>query len=157
MSRTTIAPPHVVYAIRSETRATCNRGTRPRSTSDTPSITGVAVPELVPETIKRAPNTIVTVASTNLRRRRPVGGSGRFRIAVDTFITLTRQAETATTTSVSSIPRANAMTRLRGETANSIWNPSSASAAANALAMTVTMASATSAPSSAPTNAARRS
>ena len=96
----------------------------------------------------------MTVASTSLRRRRPVGGSGRFRIAVETFITLTRHAETATTTRVSSIPSANAMTRLRGETANSIWNPSSASAAANALAITVTIASATSAPSSAPTSAA---
>ena len=40
------------------------------------------------------------------RRRRLfcVGGSGRLRIAVTMFIRLTRQAEKATTTSVSSTP-----------------------------------------------------
>ena len=47
---------------------------------------------------------IATDASTRRRRRSLVGGSGRLRIAVETFITLTRQAETATTARVSSIP-----------------------------------------------------
>ena len=93
-------------------------------------MTGVAVPELVPDAVSSAPSRIATDPSTIRRRRRPVGGSGRFRIAVETFMTLTRQAETATTTSVSSIPSADAMRRLRGLTANWIWRPSSSSAAA---------------------------
>ena len=154
MSVTTIAPPHAVFAVRSDTPATCSNGMRPSRTSETPSMTGVAVPELRPENISAEPSKIATPASTSRRRRRPVAGSGRFRIAVETFMTLTRHAETATTTSVSSIPSAKAMARLRGATANSIWRPSSSSAAANALAITVTMPSATSAPSSAPTSAA---
>ena len=52
------------------------------------------------------------------RRARPcgaartTGGSGRLRIAAAIVIVLTRQAENATTTSVSSTPSAKAMRRL---------------------------------------------
>ena len=113
-SVTTIAPPHAVYATRSGTPATCKSGMRPSRTSETPSMTGVAVPELVPDSVNARPSRIAIEASTSRRRRRPVGGSGRFRIAVETFITLTRHAEMATTTRVRSIPSAKAMTRLRG-------------------------------------------
>ena len=52
---------------------------------------------------------------------------------------------------------ANAMTRLRHETANSIWRPSSGSRAPNACAITSTIPKANAAPSRAPTAAARRS
>ena len=157
MSVTTIAPPQSVFATRSGTPATCSSGINPSRTSETPNMTGVAVPELVPENVSSEPSRIATDPSTIRRRRRPVGGSGRLRIAVETFMTLTRHAETATTTRVSNIPRAKAMARLRGVTANWIRRPSSSSAAAKALAITVTMPNATSAPSSAPTRAARRS
>ena len=94
MSVTTIAPPHAVFAMRSDTPATCSNGMRPSRTSETPSMTGVAVPELCPENVSAAPSKIATPASRSRRRRRPVAGSGRFRIAVETFITLTRHAET---------------------------------------------------------------
>ena len=52
---------------------------------------------------------------------------------------------------------AKAITRLRQETANSIWRPSSGSTAPNACAMTSTIAKAKTAPRSAPTAAARKS
>ena len=88
---------------------------------------------------------------------RAPGGSGRLRIAVAIVIRLTRQAENATTTSVSSTPSANAITRLRAVTANSICEPSSPSTAPKRCAITSTIPNATTAPSSAPTAAAARS
>ena len=64
------------------------------------------------------------------------GGSGRFLIAVAMVIVLTRQAENATTTSVSSTPSAKAISRLRHVNANSICRPASSFSAENAFAIT---------------------
>ena len=71
------------------------------------------------------------------------------------FIRLTRQAEKATTTSVSSTPIAYATTRLGGLTAYAIVELARRSA--NALAITSTIPYATAMPTSAPTAAASRS
>ena len=76
-------------------------------------MSGVAALPEAPLRIISAPSAIVTKASTSLRLRRGEGGSGRFRIAVEIVITLTRQAEKATTSSVRSPPIANATKRLR--------------------------------------------
>jgi len=80
-----------------------------------------------------APSAIAIAASTNRLRRCWSGGSGRFRIAVEIVITLTRHAENATTASVSSAPIANATNRLRAVTAYSTWKPASSFADPNAL------------------------
>ena len=89
-------------------------GTRLTITSDTPSMSGVAAFPRAPTHEQRAPSARPTPPSTSQRRRRrTTGGSGRFRIAVEIVIMLTRQAENATTTSVSSTPSANAISRLR--------------------------------------------
>ena len=85
------------------------------------------------------------------------GGSGRFRIAVEIVITLTRQAENATTSSVSSPPIANAMKRLRAADEVLDLEAASSSSVPSALAIASTMPYATAAPSSAPTAAAMRS
>ena len=122
------------------------------STRQTPSISGVADPPAAPLMVSRTPNAIATSASTSLRRRCGTGGSGRFRIAAEIVITLTRHAENATTSSVSNPPIAKAMKRLRQDTKYAISMP--LSSVPNALAMTSTMPYAIAAPSSAPTAAA---
>ena len=66
-----------------------------------------------------APSARPSTARIQRRLFFELGGSGRLRIAVEIVITLTRQAETATTTSVSSTPMAKATTRLRHATAYS--------------------------------------
>jgi hypothetical protein len=60
--------------------------------------------ELTPETASAAPSATPSSPSSHRRRRFFGGGSGRFRMAVTMFIRLTRQAEKATTASVSRTP-----------------------------------------------------
>ena len=102
-------------------------------TSDTPSMRGVAALPAV--RTSRTPNRTPSPPRTILRRRRTIGGSGRFLIAVAIVIVLTRQAENATTTRVNSTPSAKAMSRLCHVNANSTWRPASSSSAPNALAI----------------------
>ena len=119
-----------------------------------PSMSAVAEAEPAPLAVRRAPRPIPVSARTSCRRRCGTCGSGRLRIAVEIVITLTRQAEKATTSSVSSPPIAKATKRLRNVTAYCTWSPASSSAAPNALAIPSTIAYATSAPRIAPTAAA---
>ena len=132
-------------------------GTRPTSTTHTPTMIGVAAALDEPCRVSSAPSPIVMPPSSHRRRRFGVDGSGRLRIAVEIVIALTRHAAKATTTSVRSTPSAKAMPRLRPVTAYRSRSPASASAAPNASAMTITIPYATTAPSSAPTAAAARS
>ena len=98
--------PQVVNAIRSETPRARRTGTRLTIMSEMPTIAGVAASPVIPDRVSRPPKASPTAASASRRRRRGVGGSGRLRIAAEIVIVLTRQAEKATTASVSSTPSA---------------------------------------------------
>ena len=100
------ARPQDVNAIRSETPSALNTGTRLTIISETPIIAGVAASPVTPERVSSPPRASPAAARASLRRRRGACGSGRFRIAAEIVIVLTRQAETATTASVSRTPRA---------------------------------------------------
>ena len=104
--KATSAIPQDVNAIRSGTPRTRSSGTRLTTVSETPRRIGVALDEEAPETTRSAAS--VRPASATTRRRRRLGslGSGRFRMAVEIVITLTRHAEMATTTRVMSTPSA---------------------------------------------------
>ena len=82
-------------------------------TSETPSMSGVAASRLAPlDGQEQRPNAIRSARGPAFADGAATGGSGRFRIAVEIVITLTRQAEKATTSSVSSPPIAKATNRL---------------------------------------------
>ena len=98
--------PQVVNAIRSETPSARSTGTRLTIISETPIIAGVAASPVTPDRVSSPPKASPTAARASRRRRRGAGGSGRFRIAAEIVIVLTRQAETATTASVSRTPSA---------------------------------------------------
>ena len=104
-NQSTSARPAPVWTARSGTPSACRSGTSPRITSETPrpSVTASFAP--TPDTASAAPKSTPSAPNTRRRRRRFCsGGSGRLRIAVTMFMRLTRQAEKATTTSVSSTP-----------------------------------------------------
>jgi len=56
-------------------------------------MSGVAASPLAPLRVRSTPNTIASAARTSFRLLRDSVGSGRFRIAVEIVITLTRQAD----------------------------------------------------------------
>ena len=103
---TTMTRPAPVKASRSEAPSRRAAGTSPITISEMPISSGVACPAAAPETATSAPRPIPSAASVQRPRRPCAGGSGRLRMAVEIVMRLTRQAETATTASVSSTPRA---------------------------------------------------
>ena len=90
-----------------------------------------------PAVASAAPASTPSAPSTQRRRRcLPSRGSGRLRIAVTMFMRLTRQAENATTISVSSTPMAYPSRNVVGFTEYVIWT-SSALANAPTIASTI--------------------
>ena len=99
------ASPAPVRTARSCRPSARRIGTRPRTASETPSPSGAAFLLPTPLAISRTPSAIDTAPSSQRRRRCfSCGGSARLRIALTMFIRLTRQAENATTASVSRTP-----------------------------------------------------
>ena len=158
--QTTSATPPIVYAARSGRPSARASGTSATIATETPSMKGVICAAEMPAKTSRPPAIRPTVAQTSRKRRvRCRTGSGRFRIAVTMFSTLTRQAAIDTTTSVTSTPRAYATTRLRSRNSGWISIPFEPSIPGDpsACARTRTIPYATPMPRIAPTAAAARS
>ena len=101
----TIVSPAPVYAILFGTPTACTTGTRPITSIEMPRMNATACAVFTPWRVSSAPSAIATSPPIQRRFRRLwAGGSGRLRIAVTMFSRLTRQAETTTTTKVSSTP-----------------------------------------------------
>ena len=135
---TTSARPQAVYAIRSEAPSRRRIGTSEITTSEMPSMRAVAASAAAPLMAMNAPSARPSTARIQ-RLFFELGGSGRLRIAVEIVITLTRQAETATTMSVRSTPMAKATTRSCPRDCVLDLKAGVKSSAPKALAMTMTI------------------
>jgi hypothetical protein len=101
----TRARPATVCATRSPTPRARAIGTSPTMAIETPSRKGVAVPAEAPASATRPPAATATAPRHQWAPRvGRVTGEGRLRMAVTTSRTLTRQADNATTTRVSTTP-----------------------------------------------------
>ena len=100
--------------------------------SEKPSMNEVPLLAPIPETRSRTPNTTARTGRIRRRRRRfGRAGSGRLRTAAVMFKTLTRHADTVTTTSVRRTPSAYASTMLPSVTLYMMSMPKRVNAAAS--------------------------